>query len=233
MPDSTYTLHRISLVNVAAYLIYRPGQAILVDSGNAGSEQKILEAMRELGLNPSMLTLIILTHAHFDHAGSAARLKELTGCQVLVQVLDADKLGEGYTSLPPGTRWKAKILVGLGRIFARRMGKFPPVDPDILVQDSFDLEKYGFPGKVYHTPGHTPGSAVVLLEGGELIGGDTVFGVENKQHFPPFAEDLPALVESWRRIRELPVKTIYPAHGRYFSFDSFLAEFDGAMERYS
>ncbi|MEN8203853.1 MAG: MBL fold metallo-hydrolase [Bacteroidota bacterium] len=227
-----YTVHRISLLNVSVYLIYREGQAILVDSGNSGSEQLILDALKEQGLEPSMLKLVILTHAHFDHAGSAAKLKELTPCQVMIHHIDSERLEKGYAPLPPGTRWKAKILVGLGRIFARRMGKFPPVRPDILVQDTFDLKKYGFPGMVYHTPGHTPGSMVVLMEGGELIGGDTLFGVENKQHFPPFAEDLPALVSSWKMIRELPVKTMYPAHGKYFSFESFLSEFDGAMDRY-
>jgi hydroxyacylglutathione hydrolase len=232
MSEIPYILHRISLVNVSTYLIYRPGEAILVDSGNSGSEKKILDAMQELGLEPSMLKLLILTHAHFDHAGSAAKLKELSGCQVMIHTIDAKRLKEGYGPLPPGTRWKAKILVGLGRIFLQKLGKFPPVEPDILVQDNFDLTKVGFPGKVYHTPGHTHGSMVVLLEGGELIGGDTLFGVENKQHFPPFAEDLPALVKSWRMIRELPAKTMYPAHGKYFSFDSFLAEFEGAMERY-
>jgi glyoxylase-like metal-dependent hydrolase (beta-lactamase superfamily II) len=73
---------------------------------------------------------------------------------------------------------------------------------------------------------------VVLMEGGELISGDTLFGMENKQHFPPFAEDLPALVRSWTLIRELGVTTVYPAHGRSFSFESFLAEYDAAMERY-
>jgi len=232
MTNLSYTVHRIGLVNVSAYLIYRPGEAILVDSGNAGSDVKIQESMYELGLEPNMLKLVILTHAHFDHAGSAAKLKELTGCQLMIHNKETSRLKKGKTPFPPGTRWKAKILVGLGRTFARRMGKFPPASPDIVVDDSFDLSEFGFPGKVLHTPGHTHGSMVVLLENGELIGGDTLFGVKNKQHFPPFAEDLPALVESWKRIRELPIKTIYPAHGRYFSFDSFLAEFDGAMERY-
>lgn len=232
MRDLSYTVHRIGLVNVSAYLICRPGEAILVDSGNAGSEDKILEHMDKLGLDPSMLKLIILTHAHFDHAGSARKLKELSGCKILIHHSEADKLGEGYTPLPPGTRWKAKGLVGLARIFAGRMGKFPPASPDIVVDESFDLSEFGFPGEVLHTPGHTFGSMVVLLDGGELIGGDTIFGVENKQHFPPFAEDLPALVNSWKMIRKLPVKTLFPAHGRPFSFDSFLAEFEGAIKRY-
>jgi len=232
MTEHSYTVHRIGLVNVSAYLIYRPGEAILVDSGNAGSEEKILESMYELGLEATMLKLLIITHAHFDHAGSAGILKELTGCQVMIHRLDVNWLKEGNSPLPPGTRWKAKVLVGLGRNFASKMGKFPPANADVQVEDTFDLLNFRFPGKVIHTPGHTPGSMIVLLDGGELIGGDTFFGVENKQHFPPFAEDLPALVKSWKMIRELAVKTIYPAHGKSFSFDSFLEEYDGAIERY-
>lgn len=230
---SAYNFRRIGLVNVSSYLFYRPGEAILVDCGNSGSELKILEALKGLGLEPDMLKLLVLTHSHFDHAGSAKRLKELTGCKVMIHHLEAERLSKGYSPIPPGTRWKAKLLVALGRIIARRLMNFPGVEPDLLVHDSFDLEAYGFPAKVIHTPGHTFGSMVVCLEGGELVGGDTLFGLENKQHFPPFAEDLSALVESWKKLRQLDVKTFYPAHGRSFTFENFLKEYDTAIIRYS
>jgi hydroxyacylglutathione hydrolase len=227
-----YTLRRISLMNVACYLVFRPGEAMLVDSGNAGSEDKILRELDRLGLEPASLKLLVLTHPHFDHAGSAARLKELTGCRIMIHRSEAPRLEAGYTDLPPGTRWKAKLLVGLGKTFARRLGRFPPASPDILVDDSMELHEYGFPGRVIHTPGHTAGSMVVFLEGGELIAGDTLMGLEDKQHFPAFAEDLPGLVESWRKIRGLNVRSIHPAHGKVFSRESFLAEYDDAIRRY-
>ena len=233
MESEEYTVKRISLTNVSSFLICRPGEAILVDSGSSGSEEKIIRTMEKAGLDPGMLKLLILTHVHFDHAGSAGRIRELTGCRIVVHHSEAERLRAGFTGIPSGTRWKAKVLVALGRTVARRIGKFPGTEPDLLVEDSLELGKFGFPGRVIHTPGHTHGSMVVLMEGGELFGGDTFFGLEGKQHFPPFAEDLPALVNSWKHIRNLPVTTIFPAHGRYFSMDSFLAEFDGAMERYS
>jgi hydroxyacylglutathione hydrolase len=232
MTQETYTVHRIGLVNVSAYLIQKPGEAILVDCGNRGSEEKILEKLKGLGVEHGMLRLLILTHEHFDHAGSARRIRELTGCKILIQRSAAHRLRKGSTPIPRGTRWKAKIVVGVGRIFARRIMRYPGTEPDLIVDDLFDLNAFGFPGQVIHTPGHTSGSMIVLMEGGELIAGDTLFGVENKQHFPPFAEDLPSLVRSWAVIRNLKVTTIYPAHGRHFSFESFLAEYDAAMERY-
>ena len=232
MSSASYKVHRIGLVNVSSYLIYRSGEAILVDCGKSDSEVKILEALKRLGLEPGMLKLLVLTHSHFDHAGSAGRLKELTGCKVMIHRSEADRLSSGFSPIPSGTRWKAKLLVGVGRIFARRLMKYPGAEPDLLVDDLFDLETYGFPGRVIHTPGHTPGSMVVLMKGGELITGDTLFGLDNKQHFPPFAEDLPGLLRSWEKIRKLKVKTFYPAHGRYFSFESFLGEYDAALLRY-
>lgn len=230
---AAYKIHRIGLVNVSSYLIYRPGEAILVDCGNKGSEVKILETLTQLGMEPDMLKLLVLTHSHFDHAGSAARLKELTGCNVMVHCSEADRLSRGYSPIPPGTRWKAKLLVSLGRIFARKLMHFPGTEADLHVDEFSDLEDFGFPGKVLHMPGHTFGSMVVLMKDGELIGGDTVFGLENKQHFPPFAEDQPALLRSWEKLKDLPAHTFYPAHGRPFSMDSFREEYDAAVEKYS
>lgn len=230
---TSYKVHRIGLGNVSSYLIYRSGEAILVDCGNGGSEIRILEALTRMGLEPDMLKLLVLTHSHFDHAGSAARLKELTGCKVMIHRKEAERLRMGYSPIPPGTRWKAKVLVALGRVFMRRLMNFSGVEADLVVEESFDLDAFGFPGRVIHAPGHTHGSMILLMEGGELVGGDTIFGLEKKQHFPPFAEDLPALVATWGKIRQLPVRILYPAHGRSFTFESFLEEYDGAMKRYA
>jgi glyoxylase-like metal-dependent hydrolase (beta-lactamase superfamily II) len=232
MATGPYTIHRIFLGNVSCFLVYRKGEAILVDCGNQGSEVKILETMQKLGMEPGMLRLLILTHVHFDHAGSAARIQAMTGCLVAVHRSEADRLREGMTPIPGGTRWKAKLVVAVGRRFRPRIMKFTGTEPDILVENSLSLDPHGFKGEVIHTPGHTPGSMVILLEGGELLAGDTLFGVEGKQHFPPFAEDLPSLLKSWEMIRSLTVTRIYPAHGRSFSRQQFLDEFNGAMERY-
>lgn len=227
-----YTLHRIFLGNVSCFLIYRKGEALLVDCGNRGSDRMILDAMAKLELDPGMLRLLILTHVHFDHAGSARRLKELTGCRIVVHRSEADRLRQGRTPIPGGTRWKARALVAVGRVFRRRIMRFPGAEPDLLVDDELDLAPYGFKGRLIHTPGHTPGSMVVWLEGGELLAGDTFFGLEGRLHFPPFAENLPMLMKSWEKLRSLPAATIYPAHGKPFEYTRFLQEWEGAKERY-
>jgi hydroxyacylglutathione hydrolase len=233
MDSTPYKVHRIGLVKVSIYLLYRSGEAILVDCGPAGSELKIMETLKKLDLRADMLKLLLLTHAHYDHAGAAGRLRELTGCKIAIHRLEAERLTEGFTSIPAGTRWKAKLLVGVGRTFARGLMKYQGCVPDLQLEDSYDLKEYGFPGKVIHTPGHTIGSMVVLMEGGELISGDTFFGVEGKQHFPPFAEDLPALLRSWKMLRSVEATKIFPAHGRYFAFGKFLDEYQDSVKKYT
>ncbi len=51
---------------------------MLVDTGMPGSEKRILKAVAGLGRKPSDVKLILLTHRHWDHIGSAAALKKET-----------------------------------------------------------------------------------------------------------------------------------------------------------
>ena len=46
------------------------------------SEKAIFSCMEGIGRKPEEIQGIFLTHAHPDHIGSAARIKELTGCTV-------------------------------------------------------------------------------------------------------------------------------------------------------
>ena len=145
----------------------------------------------------------------------------------MVHSVKKNELMKGFAPLPHGTRWKAKFLVGAGQDLCQAHGKFPGCRTGFWWIDSLDLEEFGFPGKVIHTPGHTYGSMVVLMEGGELFAGDTLFGIQGKQHFPPFAEDLPCPGSQLGQIRTLTVKTIYPAHGRHFSRKVFWMSMTG------
>jgi len=232
MTEKPYRILRIPALNVACYLIYNQKEAILVDTTNKGSGTKVLDMLSDLGLQPSSLKLIVITHSHFDHAGSAREIKELTGARVVVHRSDADELRNGYGPLPDGTRWKAKVLVALGRLFLKRLGRIPPVEPDIIVEDELDLNAYGFRGRVIHTPGHTDGSMVVCLDGGEVIAGDTVFGLKEKEIFPPFADDRQALLKSWERLLDMGAACFYPGHGRKVSREELQNELPLAKIKY-
>lgn len=62
--------HRVDLGFVSAYLLYRAGEAFVVDTGVADSEGAIADALEEIGLGWGSVGGVILTHKHPDHQGS-------------------------------------------------------------------------------------------------------------------------------------------------------------------
>ena len=94
------------------------------------------------------MNLIVLTHTHFDHAGGAKRIKELTKAPIAVHRSEALFLRRGRTPVPDGTRWKGKVLAALGRTFGRRLTRYPGVEPDLLVDEELSLADYGISGNV-------------------------------------------------------------------------------------
>jgi len=79
----TVEIHRISLGLTNCYLI-RDGGTILVDGGQPGKSQKFLKTLSRLSIEPQEVFLILLTHCHWDHIGSAAEIKTLTGAKVAI-----------------------------------------------------------------------------------------------------------------------------------------------------
>ena len=65
---------------------------VVVDSGVPGSAPKILAALAREGFAPRDASLILITHRHVDHIGSAAALKRATDAPVAVHALDAEWL---------------------------------------------------------------------------------------------------------------------------------------------
>jgi glyoxylase-like metal-dependent hydrolase (beta-lactamase superfamily II) len=61
---------RVGLGFVSAYILYRAGEAALVDTGVAGSADAIEAALIEVGLDWEAVGHVILTHKHPDHVGS-------------------------------------------------------------------------------------------------------------------------------------------------------------------
>ena len=73
---------------VNVYLVFGDGITV-IDTGFNGSEKLIYEDIRSTGRDPSDIDLIVLTHSHPDHTGSARAIHDLTGCTVAAHPLDA------------------------------------------------------------------------------------------------------------------------------------------------
>jgi glyoxylase-like metal-dependent hydrolase (beta-lactamase superfamily II) len=69
-PVPGVAFNRVDLGFVSAYILYRAGEAALVDTGVAGSADAIEESLIEVGLDWGSVGHVILTHKHPDHVGS-------------------------------------------------------------------------------------------------------------------------------------------------------------------
>lgn len=70
--DEGVAWERVNLGFVSAYVLVRGGEAAVVDTGVAGSDDDIADALERLGLDWGAVGHVVLTHQHSDHAGSAA-----------------------------------------------------------------------------------------------------------------------------------------------------------------
>ncbi len=180
---------------------------ILIDCGLPdGGLEVIQETMRGYGIDEPVRYLII-THAHFDHCGSARAVQRM-GARVVVGAEDA-----------PACR--AGGAYHLGSPFEDQ--DFPAFEPDILIDGDMSLTLCGIDVEFVKTPGHTPGSTMVSLRadgktllftgdalqpgGGQLD--EVSFGWQGDLGF-----DRVAIVESVLKLAGREADMILPGHGK-------------------
>jgi hydroxyacylglutathione hydrolase len=196
---------------IARVFIIRGSKPVLVDNGQPGKEAGIIKAIIQKGIRPEEIPLIILTHGHDDHFGCAEMLREVTKAKILMHEADANNLRKGENGQLNPTGWFGRIV----SFFIRSGPKVKGIEPDILIQEEFDLYEYGIQGKVIHTPGHTPGSLSVLLDSGEVIVGDLImsFFPRKQPGYPIFAADLSQVKSSIAKVVKYNPKRFYCSHG--------------------
>jgi len=210
---------KVPIMGSNAYLLKGKWGLILVDTGQKGGTAKVKKALTDLGEEITDIDLIIITHVHYDHVGSLAQIKKESSAEVMVHETEAALLRSGSCGFPKGTMVFSKAL----SCMANRLmdDSFETVEPEIEIDESFDLEEFGLEGEVVHTPGHTEGSLTVILDDGNCIVGDTLFNVLPRSVYPPFANNESRLEESWRKISEYDCRRYYPGHGRVINRDKF------------
>ena len=160
----------------------------LVDTGAGLNKDYLFSKLRENGVEPEDIELIINTHCHFDHIGGNHLFEN---AKIAVHKIDADSI-KNEDSL--GTSMSAFGIEGNSRV-------------DIELEDGDEIA--GF--KVIHTPGHT-GGGICLWDGENLISGDTIFagGGVGRMDLGGDYQDMKNSVE---KLMKLDVKNIYPGHG--------------------
>ncbi|MCL4477581.1 MAG: MBL fold metallo-hydrolase [Deltaproteobacteria bacterium] len=215
LKDDTYLLESGKFVNI--YAIVQGKNVLIIDTGTPGKADNMLKELAGIGIKPSDVKAVIITHAHPDHTGSCAALIDKTRAKLYVHKDDLDVLvGK---SGPPRPRY---LLEKLSAFMIKHVWKYkPPLDAIPVDEDS---SISGFDGlKIIHTPGHTPGSISVLYERtGTLFCGDAINKRSDKLTGPIkyFTVDADQAWHSVGKIAALNFNSLCPGHGNWLYQDA-------------
>jgi glyoxylase-like metal-dependent hydrolase (beta-lactamase superfamily II) len=182
--------------DAAVYLIDFAGDLVMIDSGAGGSSSQLVRNIEMLGLNPSSLSHVVLTHCHIDHIGSAPFFREKYGTKILIHELDARALETG-DSIKTAANWYGTT--------------FPPTKPDQVFKGAQEILKFGDEElHCIHTPGHTPGSIAVYLDraGKRVLFGQDIHGPFQKA----FGSDIAAWKKSMQTLLALDADILCEGH---------------------
>lgn len=131
-------------------------EAIVIDPGD--EVERVLDVLRRHNLKTKY---IVVTHAHIDHVGGLAGLKEATGAPVLMH---------------PDDHWLYKAVAMQAALIGMPAPPITEVDQPLRAGDQVRWGR-NLCAHVLHTPGHTPGSLSLYLPDPEktLFAGDTLF----------------------------------------------------------
>ncbi|MDQ2842713.1 MAG: MBL fold metallo-hydrolase [Acidobacteriota bacterium] len=159
----------VPMMLVNAYLVGTAQSWVLVDSGTPGNTKKIKEAA-EARFGPNTRpNALILTHGHFDHAGSASDLGKLWNVKVYAHRLEWPFL-TGRSPYPPMDPTAPGFFAALSRFFPSRTTNVA----DRIADLNGSLPGLGLSDwEAIDTPGHTPGHVSFFRRSdGVLLAGD-------------------------------------------------------------
>ena len=161
---------------------------ILVDTGTGHYNDYLFSKIREYGVEPENIEMVVNTHCHFDHIGGNQFFPD---AEIAVHKLDALSIKNKDTL---GTSMSVFDNEGNCRV-------------DIELENGDKIADF----EVIHTPGHTRGG-ICLWDGENLISGDTIFagGGVGRVDIGGNYQDMKNSLE---KLQKLDVKNIYPGHG--------------------
>ena len=114
---------------------------IVIDGGMPGQGKQVWDNIKKLGYDPADIKILLNSHAHMDHSGGLAELKQLTGAQLLASEGDRSALEGGFY---------------LGSEDDQSL-KAPPVKVDRIIAEGETVTLGNVTLTAHITPGHSRG----------------------------------------------------------------------------
>lgn len=197
---------------VNVWAIRGPGGVALVDAHYPGHEVRLLRRLDRAGIARDEVRVLLITHAHSDHLGSAAALAAALEVPVWIGAGDVDTAASGAhaegTAAATGARGRLLGFVA--------KPTFPPVAAVVPVDGEVSLAPLGIDARAWTVGGHTPGSLVLRTDAGALVVGDLIRSALSAHRNPELhffhADPLRAHAALAAVVSE-DVAAVYPGHG--------------------
>jgi metallo-beta-lactamase class B len=205
-------LYYVGTNYLASFLITTPQGHILINPDYEQSVPLIRASVEKLGFRFSDIKIILISHAHDDHAAGCALAKKLTGAKLMVMEADVKEIESG----------------GAGD-FAYHQ-HWTPVKVDRILHDGDTVTLGGMTLTAHLTPGHTKGCTTWTTEvkqGGRsyhvvIVGSPNVnsgYKLVGNTKYPQIAADYE---RTFRVLASLPCDVFLGAHGVYYDMDGKL-----------
>lgn len=201
-------------IHLPAYLFTTSEGHILIDTTLDEYVSDIVRNIEKLGFDPDDVKLLLSSHAHHDHVGGHANMREITGATTVASAADADVIESG------------------GATDFRDRGLWAPGTVDRIIEDGEEIQLGERVLTAHFTPGHTKGcttwTTVVEEDGRQynllVLGGLNVNRDEPLIGHPKYPEMPQAFAWSFARLKILPVDVFLGAHGYWYGLSEKYAQ---------
>ena len=215
-------IQRIEDAGTNCYLLEHDGGLVFIDAGLPGMWPQTYAALRRIGRTWADVTDIVITHAHFDHLGFAARAQREAGVKVWVHPWDRRIAMHPYRYRPGRPRLLYPLVHPRSLPVLGSMVRAGALTVKGL-HDVEDLPDGAGPAglEVLHTPGHTAGHCVlhvpdkgVVFTGDALVTLDPYTGRTGPRVVAQAGTaDAPRARHSLEVIADTGAQLVLPGHG--------------------
>lgn len=203
-------LYYVGTDDLASYLIVTPEGNILINSDLEANVPMIKASIEKLGFKWSDTKILLISHAHFDHAAGSKLIKQQTNAKYMVMDADVPLVESGG---------KSDFQYGNDE-----STYFPPTRVDKVLHDGDQIKFGGMVLTAHLTGGHTPGCTswtMRLKDVGKqyivvFVGSLSVnpgYQLVNNKAYPNIANDYKHGINL---LKSLPCDIFLGAHAEYF-----------------